>query len=116
MFRIKCAGIYKIQVGEYYYVGMSVDIFSRWTSHYTLLKMNKHHSIRLQELFNKSSMSDITFSILEYVSLTDYKRDTKLKGKGLEQAFNRYLLMKEKEWMGRFSINYSLNKDNKNFK
>jgi len=116
LYKVKCAGIYKISIGEYYYIGKSVDVFSRWSSHYTLLKLNSHHSPELQCKFNDElGVISLTFSVLEYVSITEYKKENQMKGKELKKSFNRYLLSKEKEWMNLHSINFALNKDKKYF-
>jgi len=114
--KLKLAGIYKIQIGDYYYVGKSVDIMgSRWNSHYTLLKLNKHHSPKLQDKFNELGVTRMNFSVLEYISITEYKKVSQLKGKALTAAFNKLLLYREKYWMSKYSINFCLNKDNKHF-
>jgi len=114
--KIKLASIYKIENNSgYYYIGMSIDTFSRWQNHYTDLKLNKHSSTDLKNLFKDTRIEDWTFSILEYISLTDHRLETKLKGKELEKSFRRNLLKREKFWMSQYSINFSLNKMNKNF-
>jgi len=112
---IKLAGIYKIQIGDYYYVGNSVDCTNRWSNHYTLLKMNKHHSPKLQDKFNELGITRMSFNVLEYVSITEYKKVSQLKGKALTAAFNKLLLYREKYWMSQHSINFCLNKDDKHF-
>ena len=110
------AGIYSINHSSgYYYIGMSVDIFSRWSSHYTSIKTNKHSSPEFQSLWLKTKPSEWSFSILEYISITDYKNLSQMKGKSLETGFRKLLLTKEKEWMKKYSINFSLNKDKKHF-
>lgn len=115
MIKIKVSGIYIIDIFDYYYIGCSVDIFSRWQSHYTDLKMNKHHSPKLQNFYNDFGLSKINFRVLEYISITDYKKSSNLKGNEAKIGFKRLLLQKEKEWMKKYSINYALNNDNKNF-
>lgn len=116
MLKIKLAGIYMIKIGDYYYIGKSLDILSsRWQTHYTLLKLNKHHSPLLQEKFNEFGVISMTFSILEYISITEFKKVSKTKGKELNKMFNRYLLQREKFWMSQYSVNFCLNKDNKYF-
>lgn len=119
MYKIKCGGIYIIthQPTGQYYIGCSVDILSnRWGGHYTNLVMNKHHSPQLQQLFNNSKIEDFTFQILERIGKTYIKEYSNLKGKELDKVYKRVLLMKEKEWMSKYSINLSLNKNNKHFK
>jgi hypothetical protein len=108
--KIKLAGIYKIQIGEYYYIGMSVDIFSRWSSHWTDYKMGKHTSIK-----TATPVEEWQFSILERVSITDFKKETGLKGKKLEDVFRTFLLKKEKDWMKKFSRNFAMNANNRSF-
>ncbi len=115
-YKVKLASIYKISIGEEYYIGMSVDTFSRFNSHYTDLKLNKHSSIKLQEKFNQNSLNDFKFEIIEYISKTQFKQETKLKGKALDNKFRTYLLSRERYHMSTYSINYCLNKDNKYFK
>jgi hypothetical protein len=114
--QIKIAGIYKIEhISGYYYIGLSVDIFSRWSSHYINIKTMKHSSTEFQSLWLNSKPSDWSFCILEYVSITEYKNLSKMKGKSLQTNFRRHLLKLEKQWMSKYSINYSLNKDKKHF-
>jgi len=116
LYRIKCGGIYIIEIDEYYYIGKSVDIFSRWSAHYTLLKGGTHHSPKLQEMFNEFGLIKTTFKVLEYVSITDFKKVSGMKGKELTTQFSRLLDRKEREWMNNYSINFCMNKDNKYFK
>lgn len=115
MIRIKCAAIYKISIGDCYYIGMSIDVFGRWTSHYTSLSLNKHSSNELQEAFNNSDLKDFTWTILEYVSKTKYKNYIKLKGKEFDDYFRKILLEKERYHMSLHSNNFALNKDKKYF-
>jgi hypothetical protein len=94
---------------------MSVDIFSRWGNHYNDIKMSKHSSPKLMELWNKSKPTDWEFSILEVVSKTQHKKDTGFKGKAFDASFRKLLLKKEKEHMKQFSVSYALNKSNRYF-
>ena len=115
MIKIKLACIYKISIGEYYYIGKSTDGFSRWQGHYTKLKQGTHHSPELQSKFNELGVTSLTFTILEYVSITDYKKVSQMKGEQLKLQFNRHLLNLEKKWMKLHSINFALNKINRDF-
>lgn len=115
MIKIKLAGIYKISIGEYYYIGKSISIFDRWQSHYTSLKRGNHSSNLLQDHFNQYGVENLTFNVLERVSYTEWKKGSNLRGNELKKAFGRYLICKEREWMKKFSINYCLNKDDKWF-
>ena len=80
MLRIKIGAIYKISIGEHYYIGLSSDVGSRWNSHITDLHLNKHSSIKLQQMFNEFGFINLKFEILEYISKTDIKKETGLKG------------------------------------
>lgn len=115
MFKIKLASIYIISCGEYYYLGYSTDTFSRWQSHYTQLKNKKHSSTNFQKLWDKTTPEQWDFRILEYVSLTQFKKEYNLKGKELDAKFRTLMLKKEKEWMSKYSITFCLNKANKYF-
>ena len=60
-------GIYQIQSKikpSRIYVGSAVDIKHRWQTHILMLKLNKHHSLKLQRHFNKYGEKDLIFSIL----------------------------------------------------
>ena len=60
-------GIYQIQSNLYpnrIYIGSAIDITKRWRQHLSLLKLNKHHSIKLQNHYNKYGKNDLIFSIL----------------------------------------------------
>jgi len=65
---MKTSGIYKIQSlikPERCYVGSAVDIKKRWNGHLHDLRNYKHHSIKLQNHYNKYGEKDLIFSILE---------------------------------------------------
>ena len=59
-------GIYKITINDYYiYIGQSVDIENRWSTHLTELKQNKKsYNKKFQSVFNKYPNS-IKFEIIE---------------------------------------------------
>lgn len=116
MIKIKCGGIYKIEHNEYYYIGKSRDIFSRFQSHYTSLYLKKSSSPKFQELFNNINISEWEFKILEYVSFTEFKSQTQSKGTKLIKEYDKYLFSREKYWMNQYSINFCLNKNVGHFK
>lgn len=51
--KYKYCGIYKIQIGQYNYIGQSQDIRKRISKHKQSLKMNCHHNSYMQNVFNK---------------------------------------------------------------
>lgn len=116
-FETKVGGIYKIThlPTEQYYIGMSVSIFNRWQSHYTSLTNQTHSSPQFMELFNSTNPSEWQFQILEIFTLTQFKEESKLKGKALEKAFRQLLLRNEKKWMSSHSRTYALNKNDRYF-
>jgi group I intron endonuclease len=65
----KISGIYCItsKINNKKYVGQSVNIGQRWISHLNTLKLNKHRNKYLQNHFNKYSVEDLTFEVLEEV-------------------------------------------------
>lgn len=115
MFKVKMAAIYKISCNDYYYIGYSTDTYGRWQNHYTDLKNKKHSSTEFQKLWDITTPEDWTWQILEYVSITNFKKESNLKGKQLELKFRQHLLKLEKKYMSEYSINFCLNKDNKHF-
>jgi group I intron endonuclease len=63
----KISGIYKIQSQKNknrIYIGSAKNIHVRWGIHISCLRRNKHHSIKLQNHYNKYGESDLLFSIL----------------------------------------------------
>src|SRR4030042_5011373 len=63
----KISGIYKIQSirkKNRIYIGSAKNIHVRWGLHLSYLRRNKHHSIKLQNYYNKYGESDLLFNIL----------------------------------------------------
>lgn len=60
---MKTSGVYLIRnkVTEKCYVGSSIDIYRRWTRHKDELFKNKHHSIKLQNSWNKHGFDNFEF-------------------------------------------------------
>lgn len=60
-------GIYKIKnlFNGKIYIGQSVDIEKRWSTHKAELKHNHHHNIHLQSAWNKYGEDNFEFSIIE---------------------------------------------------
>lgn len=53
------------------YIGSASNFTKRWRCHISSLKRNKHHSRKLQNHFNKYSIEDLTFSIIEECSINN---------------------------------------------
>jgi predicted GIY-YIG superfamily endonuclease len=117
MIKIKIAGIYKVtnKITEQYYIGMSKDIMSRWQNHWTDIKMNKHSSTEFLELMKSGSIEDWTFEIIKYISTTELKKESNLKGKAFETYLRTKLLQEERSIMKQYSKTFCLNKDKKYF-
>lgn len=67
MVKIEPIGVYKIehiQSGNVY-IGSSKQIYTRWKQHLNSLKNNKHHSSKLQSIWNKSTENNFRFEIVE---------------------------------------------------
>ncbi len=64
---MKLSGIYQIQSKikpERCYIGSAIHISNRWTKHLSELRLNRHHSRKLQLHYNKYGESDLQFSVL----------------------------------------------------
>jgi group I intron endonuclease len=61
------SGVYLIQCSETgkVYVGSSKNIEQRWLQHKYLLKKGEHHSIKLQNAWNKYGVDAFTFFVIE---------------------------------------------------
>lgn len=63
----KITGIYQIQSKfkpERIYIGSAINIHVRWNRHLNDLRNNRHHSLKLQNHYNKYGESDLQFSII----------------------------------------------------
>lgn len=61
------SGVYKISSlckPDRIYIGSAVDIKYRWWNHLYTLKKSRHHSIKLQNHYNKYGPDDLTFEVL----------------------------------------------------
>ena len=60
-------GIYKIKnlLNDKVYIGQSVDIEKRWSTHKTELKNNYHYNIHLQSAWNKYGEDNFSFDVIE---------------------------------------------------
>ena len=63
-------GIYKIysKSQNKYYIGKSKDIKKRIIKHKSDLRLNKHHSSYLQNVYNKYGIEDLSFEVLQECS------------------------------------------------
>lgn len=63
------SGIYQIinKINNHSYIGSAVSIESRFRTHKSCLKNNKHHSLYLQRAWDKYGEYNFEFLILEYV-------------------------------------------------
>ena len=115
--QVRLSGIYKIthKPTGMSYIGKSVDIFSRWSAHYTDIKSNKHSSVMFTFQWINSKPSDWSFEILETVDFDDYKRACHLPADFVTKSFDNYLLDLEKKHMSQHSKNWALNQDKKHF-
>ena len=62
----KIVGIYRIGIEDgKCYIGSSVDIKRRWTAHRNKLRRGVHHSLPLQNAWNKYGESAFVFEVIE---------------------------------------------------
>ena len=87
--------VYKISIGDYFYIGCSKRINKRITQHRCDLKHNRHPNHKLSEAFNKSSNFDweILCEVEERKEAFKTERGLLKKEKGNEYCCN--LLSKE---------------------
>lgn len=66
---MKVSGIYKIQSSLFpnkIYIGSAINIYRRWSQHFSDLKRNKHSNSKLQNHYNKYGVEDLQCSIILY--------------------------------------------------
>lgn len=114
---VRLSGIYKIthKPTGMCYIGKSVDIFSRWSKHYTDIKQNKHSSPMLTFQWLYSKPIEWEFTLLEIVDFDEYKRKSHLPADFITKSFDNHLLDLEKKYMKEHSKNFAMNTDNKHF-
>lgn len=64
MKKIGIYGIRSLSHPNRFYIGSSVNIIKRWELHRNNLRLNKHHSQKLQRHFNKYGFDDLKFEII----------------------------------------------------
>ena len=66
-------GIYKIYSisQNKYYIGKSKNIEARFLKHLSDLKLNRHHSQYLQNVYNKYGINDLVFEVIQECSYAD---------------------------------------------
>lgn len=74
MKKSKVIAIYKIYciVNNKVYIGSSINVYKRWHNHRYELINNKHHSIYLQNAWNKYGAKNFKFEILEKFSSNEF--------------------------------------------
>lgn len=85
------SGIYKITINNKIYIGSSVDLYSRYSTHYSRLRRDIHENIHLQRAYNKYDKM-FSFEVLET----------------FEEISKKDLLIKEKEYMDLLNPYYNL--------
>lgn len=85
-------GIYKIQniISGKLYIGSSYNIRERLINHKSMLRCNKHHSIYLQNAYNKYGINNFIFEIIEECKLDE-------------------LMIKEQYYIDSYEFNYLYN-------
>lgn len=71
------AGCYAIKLlDDIIYIGASKNIKKRCRDHFRHLKAGRHHSKKLQDIFNDKN-NELTFFVLEYCDISDiFKKET----------------------------------------
>ena len=84
IYKIVCLGNNKI------YIGKSVDIESRFKKHLSDLRLNKHHSIYLQNSYNKYGENSLVFDIVEECDDNISQEESSLKEIKYIEEFNSF--------------------------
>lgn len=84
IYKIVCLGNNKI------YIGKSVDIESRFKKHLSDLRLNKHHSIYLQNSYNKYGENSLVFDIVEECDDNISQEELSLKEIKYIEEFNSF--------------------------
>lgn len=71
------------------YIGSSRNVAKRWSNHRRVLRLNKHHSLKLQNAWNKYGEANFIFEIIEI-------------------ATENSLLSREQFWLDYYPINYNI--------
>jgi group I intron endonuclease len=64
-----CVYVITCLVNDKVYIGSSAEPSKRWSTHRSLLRKNKHHSVHLQNAWNAYGENAFTFSIIENAPL-----------------------------------------------
>jgi group I intron endonuclease len=70
-------GIYQIQsmiCPDRIYIGSSTNIPARWYGHKHSLLKNDHHSLKLQEHYNKYGLDDLKFSVIMNCNIDEIEK------------------------------------------
>ena len=88
------AGIYMIlnTINNHKYIGSTVNFRKRWNTHQSALNKNCHHSIHLQNAWNKYGKDSFKFVILEEVS----------------QFFANLLIVLEQQYLDDYQPEYNI--------
>ena len=90
--KMKKCGIYKITnlVNNYFYVGSSVNIGSRFSNHRSTLRHNRHINPKLQNAWNKYGENNFEFKIIEICDPSKvYQIEQKYLNK-IQKSYNVY--------------------------
>ena len=84
IYKIVCLGNNKI------YISKSIDIESRFKKHLSDLRLNKHHSIYLQNSYNKYGENSLVFDIVEECDDNISQEELSLKEIKYIEEFNSF--------------------------
>lgn len=62
-------GIYRIQIGDYFYFGQSQDLKNRKSAHLCALRKGNHKNPKMQNVYNK--YQDFSFSAIVYAEIKE---------------------------------------------
>ena len=101
-------GIYKIENTKTnkFYIGQSINIHNRWKQHKSALTSNRHHSIKLQNSWNKHGYLNFKFEVIEECEVSKLndrelyhieKHNAKINGYNMNGEYEFYKVLDKKE-------------------
>lgn len=85
-----------------YYIGSTNNLKKRIAQHLSELRSEKHHSFKLQEVFNQYGESSLTYYILEVINKQQFSNSKKITKEEQYKKLKIYTLKKEQEYINRF--------------
>ena len=96
------SGIYQImnKTNYHMYIGSAVDLRQRWKNHQNRLNTQTHHSIHLQNAWDKCGGDAFEFSVIEYVETDSLISKEQFYFDILKPEYNVCKIAGKRSWLG----------------